>query len=111
MYRSDPMWYARSNERCHIRKGHAMSTQGSEENEETLDIVAEMRIGFPEGYYRHSSGEVRRAKVVGARVLWYEAEFDTFVGVETRSKANSRRILEEIVFLPNFLPAVGESSI
>jgi hypothetical protein len=63
------MWYARSYERCHIRKGHAMSTQGSEENEETLDIVAEMRIGFPEGYYRHSSGWRRGARRIAGGYL------------------------------------------
>jgi len=78
------------------------SPSGSEEEEEAIDLQAEMRINFQEGFYRHSSGEVRRAMIVGARVFWYDGEFDTFIQVEARSKANTRRLLEEITYLPNY---------
>jgi hypothetical protein len=78
-------------------------SDSEEEEEAPVNWDAEIRIGFQEGYYRATTGEIRRAKVEGARVLWYECAFDTFVGVELRSAASGRRILGELTYLPNYV--------
>jgi hypothetical protein len=82
--------------------GQGPSDSEEEEEEAPVNWDAEIRIGFQEGYYRATTGEIRRAKVEGARVLWYECAFDTFVGVELRSAASGRRILGELTYLPNY---------
>jgi predicted ester cyclase len=80
------------------------NTPQPEEEEEIIDLEKELTISFTEGFYMHTpSGEIRRATVEGARVIWFEATFDTFIGVEIRSSASQRRILGDLRFLPNFL--------
>lgn len=82
------------------------NTPNPEDEEVPINVEAEERITFPEGYYRHTpTGEIRRASVDGARVIWFEATFDTFIGVEIRSKASSRRLLGDLAFLPGYSPS------
>lgn len=78
-------------------------TPSDDGEEQPLDIAAELRVNFPEGYYLYApTGEVRRASIGGARVMWFEADLEVFLYVESRSAANSRRMLEELIYLPNF---------